>query len=172
MWAPGRHFLCRLELFADLLQVLAAEHHLDLRPHDVLLVGDVLAARFDELLQGLVVVRLAGLSVLEPLQQLLAGLLLLKRFVCERVTNRFAHRRPEKLLLDGFVLRLGDDEVVHHGLQAADLGARARGCAVERFQQSEHAFVVLAKESYCVHTLPSDWAASGRIACGYPGVSP
>ena len=41
----------QFQLLADLFQIFAAEHRFDLRPHHLLLVGDVFAARFDELLQ-------------------------------------------------------------------------------------------------------------------------
>ncbi len=103
----GCDLLCVFQPLVDLLQLLTADRGLDLRPHHLLLVSDVIPTRLDELPQLFVIVGVAGLAVFEPLQQLLAGLFLLDRLVGERIAERFADRGPEVLLFDRFVLRLG-----------------------------------------------------------------
>ena len=123
-------------------------------PHHLLLVVDVLTSRRDELLKRVVVTRFAGLAVEKRLQQLLAVILLADPLVGQLVTvaERLADRRPEPLFFDGLVPRLGDDEVLHHRLQATDPCTVAARRNVEDLQHAQYALMLLAKKCQCIHT--------------------
>jgi hypothetical protein len=140
-----RDLLGYFELLTELQHLLARDGSLEKREDLLLLVGDVIAAELHELLQGLVIVGRARLTVLEPLQELLAFLLLLDRPVRQRITvfDGFSYRGPEELFLDRFMLRLRDDQVGHHRGQAAARGTGSLRCTVEHLQHAQHALVVL-----------------------------
>lgn len=146
MRARRRDLLGRLELGAQRLQPVAVHSRFELGPHHILLESDVVTAELHELVERLVIVRLTGLAVLEPLQQFLAQLLLFDGLVGELVTvvESLTHERPEVLLLDGLVLGFGDDQVGHHGVEAALPGAVPGRCVVEHLEHAQHALVVLA----------------------------
>src|ERR1700742_1231543 len=106
-----------------------------------------------------------GLAVRQALQQLFSLLFLLNRVVSERVSlfERITDGGPEDLLLDSLMLRLGDNQVGHHRLQAADFGAGCRRSLIENLQHAQHALMVLAKKRQRVHsfTFPDSLLAAG-----------
>ena len=101
----GAIFLLAL-VFRRVPPVLPAQRRLEPWPHDILFEVDMLAAGLDELLQRVVIVGFIRLAVFEPLQQLLARLLLFERLLGEFVTTvqRVADGRPAELFIDGLVL--------------------------------------------------------------------
>jgi len=112
--APGRGDLCLLELFAQLLQVVATYGGLDMRPHHILFAGDVFAPARDVFLQRGVVARLTRRTVRQPLSQLSALPFLFDRAgrECSPSSSALRSGGPEMLLFDGLVWRLGDVRLV------------------------------------------------------------
>ena len=113
----GAIFLARSSLSPSLFELLTTRRRFESWEDNVLLVGDVLAAEFDEFLQGLVEFRLTRLSIgSRRCSNLLTALFLRDRFVGEgiSVVERCADGGPKELFFDRFMLRLGDDKVGHH----------------------------------------------------------
>src|ERR1700759_3912344 len=106
-----------------------------------------------------------GLAVRQALKQLFSLLFLLNRVVSERVSlfERITDGGPEDLLLDSLMLRLGDNQVGHHRLQAADFGAGCRRSLIENLQHAQHTLMVLTKKRQRVHsfTFPDSLLAAG-----------
>jgi hypothetical protein len=73
-----------------------------------------------------------------------------------------------ELLLDRLVLRLGDDQVGHHGFQAAALCTAAGRGAAERLQHAQDTLVIFTQKRQCIHCC---CLSRRMVGCAYPAVA-